>query len=337
MSRQSRRRFLQRNLGLVGLGLLAGCSGVSSQLRPPAKIPRIGYLGLGTSGPNVRLEAFQQGMRDLGYAEGQNIVVEYRLAEGRSDELPGFAAELVRLGVDVLCTSSTTAAVVAKQATDTIPIVITAIGDPVALGIVASLSRPGGNVTGVTNLAPELSGKRLELLRDTLGGLSRVAILANAAVAHKAIDWRETERAAQALGLQLQALQVRAADEFEGAFAAMVKERAEALYVLEDALLYSLAATGPIVALAAQYRLPAMYALPEMVETGGLMAYGPTFVDAHRRAAAYVDKLLKGASPAELPVEEPTRFDFVINLKTAQSLGLTIPSSVLQQATEIIQ
>jgi putative tryptophan/tyrosine transport system substrate-binding protein len=337
MSRQSRREFLQRNVGLAGLGLLAGCGLVPSPLRPSAKVPRVGYLGLGTSGPNPRIEAFQRGLRDLGYAEGQNVVVEYRLAEGRSDQLPGFAAELVQLGVDVLCTSSTTAAIVAKQATDTIPIVITAIGDPVALGIVGSLSRPGGNVTGVTKLAPELSGKRLELLRDTLGGLSRVAILANAAVADRAIDWQETERAAQALGLQLQALRVRTADEFEGSFAAMVKERAEALYVLEDALLYSLAATGPIVALAAQYRLPAMYALPEMVETGGLMAYGPTFLDAHRRAAAYVDKLLKGASPAELPVEEPTRFDFVINLKTAQSLGLTIPSSVLQQATEIIQ
>ena len=336
MDPRSRRRFLRGGLALAGLGLLAGCAMRPLRLPEPAEVPRIGFLGTGSS-PNPRLEAFRQGLRDLGYAEGQNILVEYRLAEGRADRLPGFAAELVQLDVDVLCTSSTPAALVAKQATDTIPIVIMAIGDPVALGLVAGLSRPGGNVTGVSNLAAQLSGKRLELLRETLGSLSRVAILANAAVADKAIDWRETERAARALGLQLQAVQVRAQEEFEGAFAAMVGAGAEALYVLEDALLYSVAATGPIVSLAARYRLPAMYALPDMVQTGGLMAYGPTYIDAHRRAAAYVDKLLKGANPAELPVEQPTKFDLVINLRTAQALGLTIPQSLLMQATQLIQ
>jgi putative ABC transport system substrate-binding protein len=336
-SRRDRRGFLRGSLALAGLGLFAACGVVPSRLRPPTKVPRIGYLGLGTSGPNPRVGAFRQGLQDLGYAEGQNIVVEYRLAEGRAEQLLGFAAELIQLGVDVLCTSSTPAALVAKRATDTIPIVITAIGDPVAYGIVAGLSRPGGNVTGVSNLAPQLSGKRLELLRESLGSLSRVAILANAAVAEGAIDWRETERAALALGLHLQAVLVRAQEEFEGAFASMVEARAEALYVLEDALLYSLTASSPIVALAARHGLPTMYALPEMVETGGLMAYGPSFVDAHRRAAAYVDKLLKGANPAELPVEQPTRFDFVINQKTARALGLTIPRSVLTRATEVIQ
>jgi len=334
---RTRRQFVHGSLALAGLGLLSGCGMRPLRLREPAKVPRIGFLGLGTSGPNPRLEAFRQGLRDLGYAEGQNVAVEYRLAEGRADRLPGFAAELVQLDVDVLCTSSTPAALLAKQATDTIPIVMMAIGDPVALGLVAGLSRPGGNVTGVSNLAPQLSEKRLELLREMLGSLSRVAILANAAVADRAIDWRETERAARSLGLQLQAVQVRVPEEFEGAFAEMVGAGAEALYILEDALLYSLSATGPIVALAAQYRLPAMYALPEMVQTGGLMAHGPTYIDAHRRAAAYVDKLLRGAAPADLPVEQPTTFELAVNLRTAQALGLTIPSSVLQQATEIIQ
>jgi putative ABC transport system substrate-binding protein len=337
MTRHTRRQVLRASLALAGLSLLSGCGQLSLPWQQPAKVPRVGYLGLGTAGPNPRLEAFRQGLRDLGYVEGDNIMVEYRLAEGRADRLAGFAAELLELRVDVLCTSSTPAALIAKQATASIPIVITAIGDPVALGLVASLSRPGGNVTGVTNLAPELSGKRLELLRETLGGISRVAILANAAVADRAIDWRETERAARALGLRLQAVQVRGPDDFEGAFAEMVQAHAEALYVLEDALLYSFAANGPIVSLASKYRLPAMYALPEMVEAGGLMAYGPTFIDAHRRAAGYVDKLLRGANPADLPVEQPTRFDFVINLGTAKAIGLAIPPAVLQQATEVIE
>jgi putative ABC transport system substrate-binding protein len=303
----------------------------------PARVHRIGYLGLGSSGPNPGVEAFQQGLRDLGYVEGQNVAIEYRLADGIAERLPDFAAELLALKVDVLYTSSTPAALVAKQTTSSTPIVITAIGDPVALGIVASLNRPGGNVTGVTNLAPVLSGKRLQLLKDTLGSISGVAVLANAAVADKAIDLRETELAARALGLQLQTVLVRGPEDFEGAFARMVAGRAEALYALEDALLYTQQPNGPIVTLAVKHRLPAMYALREMVEGGGLMAYGPSFVVAHRRAAAYVDKILKGARPDDLPIEQPTTFDFVINLKAAQALGLTIPSSVLQQATELIQ
>jgi putative tryptophan/tyrosine transport system substrate-binding protein len=331
------RRHVMQGVGAVGLGLLAGCGRLPWQVQAPAKLPRIGYLGLGSSGPNPGVEAFRQGLRDLDYIEGQNIVVDYRLADGRAERLPGFAAELLQLPVDVLYTSSTPAALVAKEATTSTPIVITAIGDPVALGIVASLRRTGGNITGVSNLAPQLSGKRLELLRDTLGGISRVAILVNAAVADRAMELRETERAAQVLGIELQVVQVRGPDEFEGAFARMAEGGAEALSVLEDALLYTLRPNGPIVTLAAQYRLPAIYSLREMVDGGGLMAYGASFIGAHRRAAAYVDKLLKGAKPADLPIEQPMTFDLVINLRTAQALGLAIPDSVLQQATELIQ
>ncbi len=334
----SRRQFVL-GAGLTSGALLMGCGRLPWQAQPSAKIPRIGYLGLGSSsGPNPGVEAFRQGLRDLDYIEGQNIVVEYRLADGRAERLPGFAAELLQLPVDVLYTSSTPAALVAKDATASTPIVITALGDPVALGIVASLSRPGGNVTGVSNLAQQLSGKRLELLRDTLGGISRVAVLVNAAVADTAVELRETERAAQVLGIELQIVLVRGLEEFEGAFARMAEAGAEALSVLEDALLGTLA-TGatPIVTLAARHRLPAIYSLREMVDRGGLMAYGASFIDAHRRAAAYVDKLLKGAKPADLPVEQPMRFEFVVNMKTAQALGITFPNDILLQVTEVIQ
>ncbi len=332
----TRRQFMQ-GAGVVGLALVAGCGRLPWQVQAPAKLPRIGYLGLGSSGPNPGVEAFRQGLRDLDYIEGQNIVVDYRLADGRAERLPGFAAELLQLPVDVLYTSSTPAALVAKEATTSTPIVITAIGDPVALGIVASLRRTGGNITGVSNLAPQLSGKRLELLRDTLGGISRVAILVNAAVADRAMELRETERAAQVLGIERQVVQVRGPDEFEGAFARMAEGGAEALSVLEDALLYTLRPNGPIVTLAAQYRLPAIYSLREMVDGGGLMAYGPNIADLWRRSATYVDKILKGAKAGDLPVEQPTKFELAVNLKTAKVLGLTIAPALVARADEVVE
>jgi putative tryptophan/tyrosine transport system substrate-binding protein len=269
----------------------------------------------------------------LGYVEGQNLAIEYRFGDDQLERLPALAAELVRLKVDLIVAAETPAIRPARQATTTLPIVFPVAGDPVATGDVDSLARPGGNVTGLSILAPDLGGKRLQLLKEVVPGLSRLAVLWAPENPYAALVLRETEVAAQALGVQLHALMVQDAAEFERAFAEMVRECAEALSVMPDSMFYAHRRT--LVALAAKHRLPVISPWREYVEAGGLMGYGPSIPGMYRRAATYVDKILKGAKPADLPVEQPTKFELVINLKTAQALGLTIPPTLLFQADEV--
>jgi putative ABC transport system substrate-binding protein len=275
-------------------------------------------------------------LKDLGWVEGQNIVIEWRFAGGRAERLPDLAAELVRLQVDLIVVPSTPPALAAKNATKTIPIVTVGVGDPVGLGLVASLARPGGNITGLTGVVtPEIAGKQLELLKEAVPKVSRVAVLWNPATPGNALALRETEIAARVLGVELQLLEARSLNDFDSAFAAMTAKRAGALLVLGDVMFVTHRIR--LAELVAKSRLPAMYGLREYVEAGGLMSYGPIASELFRRAATYVDKILKGAKPADLPVEQPTRFELVVNLKTAKALGLTIPQSVLIRADEVIR
>jgi putative ABC transport system substrate-binding protein len=318
----------------VSLSILAVPLAVGAQ--PPAKIPRIGVLAAGIPTTYIsRYEAFRQGLRDLGYVEGQTIAIEYRYAEGNFERLPDLAAELVGLKVDLIVASSAPETGAAKRATTSIPIVFAAHGDPVGTGHVASLAKPGGNLTGMSTMEGDLSPKRLQLLKETFPRIARVAVLWNAANPAKGLDWRETQRAARTLGLTLQSREVRRPDDFASAFAAMTKQRPDALLTLSDPLLLN--SRTSIVAFAAKERLPAMYGQRAYMDAGGLMAYGPILADSYRRAATHVDKILKGAKPADLPVEQPTTFELVINLKTAKALGLTIPQSILLRADEVIE
>lgn len=300
------------------------------------KIPRIGFLNalFPTTNP-ARIEAFRQGLRDVGYVEGKNIIIEYRYAERKFDRLPALATELVRLKVDVIVTSASQETRAAKEATNTIPIVMTNVGDPVETGFVASLARPGDNITGLSTLSRELSGKRLELLKEIIPKLTRVAVLGNSTSPGNADTLKELEVAAQALKLQLQYLDVLSVNDIETAFRAAGKERADAVIVLSGSILTS--QRRQIIDLAVKSRLPASYARPEFVESGGLMTYGVSLIDNFRRAASYVDKILKGAKPADLPVEQPTKFELVINLKAAKQIGLTIPPNVLARADRVIR
>ncbi len=305
-----------------------------AQAQQAKKVPRIGLLVPGSeSAFSIRTEAFRQGLRELGYVEGKNIAIEYRWAEGNLDRLPALAAELVLLKVDLIFASGN-AARAAKSATRTIPIVATS-ADPVGTGLVASLARPGGNITGLSLLSPELSGKRLELLKETVPKLSRVAVLLNPTAANSPSDLKETQTAARSLGMQLQLLEARSPDKFDPSFSAMMREHAGALVVTTD--LMFLDNRTRIVSLAAKNRLPVMYYDRSFVEAGGLMSYGADIDDLFRRAATYVDKILKGAKPADLPVEQPTKFELVINLKTAKQIGLTIPPNVLVRADKVIK
>ena len=318
------------------LSLLA--APLAAEAQPAGKVPRIGFLVAASASDSAYarwIETFRQGLRDLGYVEGRNIVIEYRYAGEKYERLPGLAAELVRLKVDVIVSHGTPGPLAAKQVTSAIPIVMTSAGDPVASGLVSSLARPGGNVTGLSLMVPELGGKRLQLLKEILPGLSRVAVLWNAANPYASLVVREMEATATTLGVQLQSLVVRGPDDFEGALAAATTGRAGALTAVEDPL--TVTKRTQIVDFAAKSRLPAIYGVKEFVDAGGLMSYGVHFADLYRRAAPYVDKILKGAKPADLPVQQPTKFEFVINLKTAKALGLTIPQSVLQRADEVIQ
>ena len=318
----------------LALGTLA--APLPADAQQPAKISRIGILRPGAP-PDPLVEAFRQGLHELGYAEGRDIIIEYRWAEGKEERLTDLAAELVRLKVDVIVVSATRGPLAAKQATTTIPIVMAASGDPVAAGLVASLARPGGNVTGLSVISPELSGKRLELLKGVVPKLSRVAVLWDADPGNPfpRLVLKEMEIAAAALRVQLQLLGIREPKELDGAFEAATRGRAGGVVVVGGPL--TIANRMQIVILAAKHRLPVMYGLKEFVEAGGLISYGPNHSDLYRRAAVYVDKILKGAKPADLPVEQPTRFELVINLKTAKALGLTIPQSVLIRADEVIQ
>jgi putative ABC transport system substrate-binding protein len=301
-----------------------------------AKVPRIGVLHAGApAAVSQNVEVFNQGLREHGYVEGQNIVVERRYGEARPERIAEVAAELVRLRVDVIVTATDGAIAAVKQQTQAIPIVMVNSTDPVGTGFVASLARPGGNVTGLTGISPELNAKRLELLREAVPGLSRVAIMWNPDDRGALLDYKETEGAARSLRLQLQSVEVSRADDFDRAFSALTTGRAEALIVVPFPVAFT--NRGQIASLAQRHRLPSMLGLREFAEAGGLMAYGPNNAEQWRRAATYVDKILKGAKPGDLPVEQPTAFELVINLKTAKALGLTIPPSLLRRANEVIQ
>jgi putative ABC transport system substrate-binding protein len=325
-----------RTLGLLvtfALGLLV--APLAPDAQPSAKVARIGWLAGTTPGQEPSVEAFLEGMRALGYVEGQNLVMEHRGAAGQYERLPDLAAELVRLKVDVLLVVSTPATLAAKQATTTIPIVMMGVGDPVGSGLVASLARPGGNVTGLASLTPDLVGKQLEFLKQVLPTVSRVAVLWNPTNPNHARIVRAADVAAQALGVQLHRVEARGPDAFDRAFAAMTSAHAGALLVLGDSMVFQ--HRRRFAELAATSRLPTMHNIRAYVEAGGLMAYGPNTPDIRRRAATYVDKILKGAKPGDLPIEQPTKFELVINLKTAQALGLTIPPTLLFQADEVIR
>jgi putative ABC transport system substrate-binding protein len=335
MKVHSRRDFLQCGLTLAGAGLLSGC-GSSLPWQQPARVPRIGFLGVGSrEGRAFLIEAFLQGLRELGYDEGRNIVIEYRFSDDRDDQLPALAAELVTLDVELIVASGTPASFAAKQATTRIPLVMGGVAaDPVKTGLVASLAHPGGNITGMSMMTAPLSGKRLELFKEMMPGLSRVAVLWNPPNLAYGPVLRELDEVAQTLGLEIQRLEVRGADDLPGAFAAS-KQGAGALIAPADPLTTN---RQPVVAdLALRYRQPAMMEYKEFVKAGGLLSLGVDLADLYRRSAKHVDKILKGANPAELPMEQPTRLDVGINVQTARALGLTVPQSVLQQATTVIQ
>jgi len=314
--------------------LLAPCSQATAQ--QPTKSPRIGFLiGGSASSAATRTEAFREGLSELGYVEGKNIAIEWRYGEGKLDHPPALAAELVRLKVDIIVTTGGTLTRAAKEATSSIPIVMAQDSDPVGSGFVASLARPGGNITGLSSLAPELGGKRLELLKEIVPKLSRVAILGTSTNPGYAQTIREMELATGAFGVRLQYLDVLAVKDIETAFRAAAKERADAILLLVSFVLNS--QRKQIADLAIKSRLPAMYYNPEWVEDGGLMSYGVSFSDLYRRAATYVDKIFKGTKPADLPVEQPKKFEFIINLKAAKQIGLTIPPNVLVRADKVIR
>jgi putative ABC transport system substrate-binding protein len=311
---------------------------IAADAQAPAKLPRIGFLtAVPLSVMSARTEAFRQGLRELGYVEGKTIVIEWRSAEGQLDRLPSLAAELVRLKVDVIVTAGPLPTRPVKAATVTIPIVITNDNDPVANGFVASLARPGGNITGLSTLSPEAYGKQLELLKEIVPRLSRVAVLGDSAEPGHAQALRETERAARTLRVQLQYLDVRGPNDIETAFQAARTGRADAVLTLTSAVLFT--HRTQVVDLAGKSRLPVMYfsTSPGFTAGGGLMSYSASITDMDRRAATFVDKILKGAKPADLPIEQPTKFEFIINLKAARQIGLTIPPSVLARADEVIQ
>ena len=317
----------------LALRLFAAPLAVDAQQE--GKVPRVGFLFYGSAGPSPEVDAFRKGLRELGYIEGQNISIEYRFANGRVERLPELAAELVRLKPNVIVTPGTPASPAAKQATGTIPIVFAGVADALGTGLVADFARPGRNVTGLTSISAQLGGKRLELLKSVVSKASRVGVLYNPGDRSNVQVLKELQKSAPALGLTLQPLKVSGPGEFEGAFVAMSREHAHALFGAAGVL-----TTGhrkAVVDLAAKSRIPAMWGERQFVEAGGLMSYAVNFYDQVRRAATYVDKILKGAEPADLPVEQPMQFELVINLKTAKALGLTIPPSLLLRADQVIE
>ena len=323
----------------TAVGLLLGGASLGAEAQPTGKVSHIGYLSpfSPASSEPVRpsFEAFHQGLRELGWIPGQNVSIEYRWAEEKYDRLPVLAAELVRLNVDVILAASLPAAFATKRATTTIPIVFVGFGDPVSTGLVGGLARPGGNVTGLSGLALELSSKRLELLKEVVPRLSRVALLANPDHPMAAPMIRETHNAARTVGVRLQIVELREPGRLAEAFVTIDREQPDALLVLQDPLFGS--RRKEILSLVAKRRLPAVYVEAGWVPAGGLMSYAPSVADMHRRAAAYVDKILKGAKPGELPVQQPTKFELAINLKTAKALGLSVPRSLLLQADQVIE
>jgi ABC-type uncharacterized transport system substrate-binding protein len=335
-SRKRRENPMSKNVMRLALTAVLFPLSFPAHAQQPVKIPRIGVLaGSSSSGESPRVEAFRQGLRDLGHVEGKSIAIEYRYANARFDKLPALADELIRLKVDVLVVSTTPAVEAAKNATSTIPIVFFGVFDPVAAGLIDSLARPGGNVTGFTNVATTLAGKRLELLKETVPKLFRVAVLYDPKSPGSVPQWNESQRQARELGLQLHSMEVRSAKDIEGAFKEAVKARNAALVVMQSPLVNS--NQKPVVDLATKHRLPAIFYREDFVASGGLMSYGPDQTEPYRRVAALVDKILKGAKPADLPVEQPTKFVLMINLKTAKALGLTIPPVVMMRAEKVIK
>jgi len=326
-----RRAFLATLTG----GLLA--TPLAAQAQPAGKVSRIGYLSpLSPAADRTRREGFQQGLEGLGYREGQNVAIEYRWAEGNLDRQDDLAAELVRLKIDVLLAAGGNHTVrAAKKATASIPIVMTVADDSVASGFVASLARPGGNITGLNTQTVDLAAKRLELLREVLPSIHRVAVLWNPAVPERAIDLKNTQVAARTLHVEIQSVEVRRPEDLDDKFMAMVKGRAEALVILADPV--SNTHRAKIIEFATKKRLPTMFTQSLPVDAGGLVSYGTNYEALFRRAAGYVDRILKGANPADMPIEQPTKFELVVNLKTAKALGLTIPTSLLQRADQVIE
>ena len=322
--------MITRRTFLCGLTLGTLSAPLAAEAQPSTTIPRIGLLADATSWEPLRL-----GLRDLGYVEGKSITLEERSSQGQNERFADLASDLVRLNANIIVTWGTPATLAAKQATTTIPIVMASAGDPVRSGLVSSLARPGGNVTGLTVLGPDLAAKRLELLKDAVPTMTRVAFLWNPANPDQKSSLKEVQAGARALGVTLHSVEARSREELERSLAAMKPNRPSALLMTADAVHQRY--IGRIVAFALENRLPAMYQLKEAVDRGGLMSYGASLTDLGRRAATYIDKILKGAKPADLPVEQPTKFELVINLKTAKALGLTIPPSLLGRADEIIQ
>ena len=323
----------RRQLLVVLGGALAAPFAVRAQQQ---RVYRIGFLGNSTAALEANLVGpFREGLRDLGYIEGRNIFIEYRWAEGKYERFPELIAELVALNVDIIVTAGTPAALAVKRAMVRIPLVMAAVGDPVGAGLVESLARPGGNFTGLTAIAPDLEGKRLELLREIVPKVSRVSFLLNPENALTVASEKQARAAAKVLRVDVQFVEVREDSHFDQAFDKIAKERPDAFIVLADRVF--LHNRARIVDFAARNRLPAVYPYRELVEAGGLMSFGPNYADMHRRAATYVDKILKGAKPGNLPVEQPTKFELIINLKPAKALGLTIPQSLVLRADEVIQ
>jgi putative ABC transport system substrate-binding protein len=331
---------MKRGIMLLALALFVFSSYHVAHAQQPKKVPRIGYVsgaGAGDSRTPTRgIETFRQALRDFGYIEGKNIIVEHRYAEGKTDRIPSLTAELVQLKVDVLVSPVTTAIRAAKESTKTIPIVMVIPSDPVATGLVDSLAHPGGNITGVTRLTRDLSGKRLELLKDAIPDVTRVAVLWDANGEGPKISFKEYETTARALKIQIQSFRVRGPNpDFEGAFRDAARAHADALITIHNSLIVRY--PKRIADLAIKNRLPSMSERNDMVEAGGLVSYGTNEAENYRRAAVYVDKILKGAKPGDLPVEQPTKFEFVVNLKTAKQIGLTIPPNVLARADKVIR
>jgi putative ABC transport system substrate-binding protein len=319
---------------IITLGILLGS--LAAQAQQTGNVYRIGFLGNSTAALEANLVGpFREGLRDLGYVEGRNVLIEYRWAEGKYDRFPALIGELLALKVAVIVTAGTPATLAVKKATTSVPLVMTAVGDPVGTGIVPSLSHPGGNITGLTAISTEMDAKRLELLREVVPSVSYIALLWNAASPLQVLAEKQVQAAAQVLRMRVLSLGVKTEEEIKSALAVMARERPDALLVLADRLLLHHRAL--IMDFATRHRLPGVHAYRELVEAGGLMSFGPSYADMHKRAAYFVDRILKGAKPGDLPVERPRTFELVINLKVAKALGLTIPQSVLLRGTEIIQ
>jgi len=316
--------------------LLGGAAAWPLAARAEPKIPRVGFMGNSTAALEANLVgAFRDGLHELGYEEGRNIIIEYRWADGKYEQFPALVAELIAAKVDVIVTAGTPAALAVKRATTTVPLVMVAVGDPVGTGLVPSLARPGGNLTGLSSIAPDLEGKRLDILREVVPTLSHVAMFFNSLNPFHVASMWQARTAAQAMGIKLQQHDIRKSEDLDGAFAAIRKERPDALLILADRVF--LHNRQRMMDFTEEQRLPNINAYTELVEAGGLMSYGPSYEDMHKRAAIYVDKIIKGVKPADLPIEQPSKFTFVINLKVAKALGLTVPPSLLTLADEVIE